>query len=255
MERPTTRNMSKENENYLKFVEYIDKKFNEMQANFTKDLKEDLLKEITSLVKQQNEEISAVKESVVINESTIKVLQGNVAGLKASNESLVDKLDLLEQYSRRQSLRIDGIEYSSNESNDDVIKIVKDCFEEAEVTIPDVALDRAHRVGPKYKTWDGKVCQSVIVKFSNFRKRTEFYKKRKKLKKGKKVKIDLTKKNYHILKEAREMINNTKPDNVVEDYLYAFADINYRLKIDNKDTGESSFITSIGDVQDFLCSN
>ena len=253
MNRPKTRNMSKENDEFMKFVEYIDKKFEEMQDNFTKNLKDDLLKEITSLVEKQNAEIIELKESVLTQESTIKVLQGNVAGLKASNESMLERLNQLEQYSRRQSLRIDGIENNPTESNDDVIKIVKECFNEAEVTIPDIVIDRAHRVGPKYKTWDGKVCRSVIVKFSNFRKRTEFYDNRRKLKNGKKVKIDLTKKNYQLLKETRVLIGNTKPDNVKEDYLYVFADVNCRLKIVNKDSNESIFIGSIDDVQDFLC--
>ena len=33
----------------------------------------------------------------------------------------------------------------------DVINLVKDCFAEADVDIPDTVLDRAHRIGPVYK--------------------------------------------------------------------------------------------------------
>ena len=34
---------------------------------------------------------------------------------------------------------------------EDVINLVKDCFAEADVDIPDTVFDRAHRIGPVYK--------------------------------------------------------------------------------------------------------
>ena len=95
----------------------------------------------------------------------------------------------LEQYSRRQCLRIEGIVKPRKEKVEDVINLVKDCFAEADVDIPDTVLDKAHRIGPVYKDESDQNIQGIIV---NFRCRSMFYKNRKKLKRGKRARIDLT---------------------------------------------------------------
>ena len=51
---------------------------------------------------------------------------------------------------------------------EDVINLVKDCFAEADVDIPDTVLDRAHRIGPVYKDESNQNIQEIIVKFNNF---------------------------------------------------------------------------------------
>ena len=59
---------------------------------------------------------------------------------------------------------------------------VKSCAKEADVEIPDIAFDRAHRIGKKYKdrnTWE--VVQSIIAHFVWVRHHTLFYRNRKKI--------------------------------------------------------------------------
>ena len=70
---------------------------------------------------------------------------------------------------------------------EDVINLVKDCFAEVDVDIPDTVLDRAHRIGPVYKDKSDQNIQGIIVKFNNFRYRSMFYKNWKKLKGGKRI--------------------------------------------------------------------
>lgn len=61
----------------------------------------------------------------------------------------------MEQYCRSQCLRIEGTVKPHKEKTEDVINLVKECFAEANVDIPDTALDKAHRIGPVYKDeWD-----------------------------------------------------------------------------------------------------
>ena len=88
---------------------------------------------------------------------------------------------------------------------EDVINLAKDCFGEADVDIPDTVLNRAHRTGPVYKDESDQNIQGIIVKFNNFRYRSMFYKNRKKLKQGKRVRIDLTSNRYNILKKENEL--------------------------------------------------
>ena len=57
----------------------------------------------------------------------------------------------MEQYFTRQCLGNEGILKPHKEKAEDVINLVKECFAEVDVDIPDTVLDRAHRIGPVYK--------------------------------------------------------------------------------------------------------
>ena len=115
------------------------------------------------------------------------------------------------------------------------------------VKCTDMVIDRAHRVGPVYENRDKKKMKSIIVKFNNFRIRSQFYEKRKKLKEGIRVKIDLTKKNYNLLREIMDLLSAKK----FKDF-YVYSDINCRIKIVDSSSKESAFINSFDDVDYFL---
>ena len=63
-----------------------------------------------------------------------------------------------------------------NESSDKVQDEIKCLFSETSINIPDVCFDCAHHVS--------KTDDTVIVRFTTFRHRTMFYRKRKELKNG-----------------------------------------------------------------------
>ena len=78
-----------------------------------KELKEDLLSNITSLINEQNTQIENLNEKPTQQNSTISILQNNVEVLHEHclklQKDINTKCDGLEQYSRRQCLRIEGI--------------------------------------------------------------------------------------------------------------------------------------------------
>ena len=147
-----TRSMSHKE---VDFVSYVDSKFADLKEKFVKELKEDLLSSITSLINEQNRQIENLNDKLTKQNSTISVLQNNVEVLNEQcsklRKDINTKCDELEQYSRRQCLRIEGIVKSRKEKVEDVINLVEDCFAEADVDIPDTVLDRTHRIGPVYK--------------------------------------------------------------------------------------------------------
>ena len=82
---------------------------------------------------------------------------------------------------------------AENETSNDVLKNVKSIIEESRSEIPDVAIDRAHRIGKAHTDKTSRVkCKSIIIQFTTFRHRTMFYHSRKNVK----VKLGLTKKCY-----------------------------------------------------------
>ena len=110
------------------FVSYIDSKFADFEEKFVEELKEDLLSNITSLINEQNKQIKILNEKLTKLNSTILILQNNVEFLNDQcsklQKDINTKCDELEQYSRCQCLRIEGIVNPQKEKGEDVINIV-----------------------------------------------------------------------------------------------------------------------------------
>ena len=79
------------------------------------------------------------------------------------------------------------------------------------INIPDVCIDRAHLVS--------KTDDTVIVHFTTFCHRTMFYKKRKELKNGVKVHLDLTEARLDLLIKASKYVKN------LSNVAFVYADI------------------------------
>ena len=94
--------------------------------------------------------------------STNKMLQQHVTSLKRSNEELITKCEENEQYGRRLCLKIKGMPRKEKERPDEVLEQVRKLSGEAESTIPDAVLDRAHRVS--------KCNHNGIVRFTTLQK-------------------------------------------------------------------------------------
>ena len=119
-------------------------------------------------------------------------------------------------------IRIDGIPTAKDETTDEVLGNIKSLFNDAKVDIPDAVVDRAHRIGPSYKDKiSNKNCKGVIVRFTTFRHRTMFYRARKNLKKGAKIKLDLMKSKFNLLKKANENVRD------IPTIKFCYADINF----------------------------
>ena len=147
----------------------------------------------------------------------------------------------LEQYGRRLCLRIDGVPTVKNESSDDVLEFIKSVLKEAKVAVPDIALDRAHRIWPSYTDRiASKNCKSIIVRFTTCRRRTLFYKVRKKLKSGLSFRFNLLKKANNQVKEIPAIS-------------FCYADVNCRLRVKFHDAKqEDIFFSTFDELHDIV---
>ena len=64
----------------------------------------------------------------------------------------------LEQYGRRLCVRIDGVSTVDNKTSDDVLDKVKSLIKETSCDIPDVVIDRTHRIRKGYNDKEKKKC-------------------------------------------------------------------------------------------------
>ena len=119
---------------------------------------------------------------------------------------------------------------------------LQNLFKEAKVSGPDIVLDCAHRIGPGFTDRIiSKKCKSIIVRFATFRHRTLFYRARKNLKSGFKVKLNLTKSRFNLL---------TKANNHVKDIpaiSFCYADVNCRLQVKSHDAKQQDIFFSTFD--------
>ena len=126
--------------------------------------------EINSTIKDLVEEIRFLKKEV-------KITKNNVKELKIENERLKQivnvntyQVDNLEQYTRRDNLRLHGVKESQEEKDDGEINI-GEMAKKLGIVLSEYDIQRAHRQGkrkPLHKP------RQSIVRFTSYKKRMEF---------------------------------------------------------------------------------
>ena len=120
------------------------------------------------------------KDKLIVElQNKVKCLEEKAVYDDKRYELLERKLDDGEQYSRRTSLRINGIKYTGKETSEESMQKVKEEVEKLGVNLSDSDYDRAHRVSrPVDKQGNIVKHRQMIVKFTSFHARTLVYKSR-----------------------------------------------------------------------------
>ena len=93
-------------------------------------------------------------------------------------------------------------------------------------------------------------CKSIIIRFTVFRHRTGVYRAKKKLKKGVRVHLDLSKRRYKLLQDANNLVKDNRE---VE---FSYSEITWRLKVKwNDNSLQDNFVSSINKLEDLLSGN
>ena len=153
--------------------------------------------------------ITGLRERITTLESSNKNLQDANDKLTARVAALEAQADQAEQYSRRNCLRISGIPETTGENTDNIVLSIANDID-SEVRLQDI--DRSHRVGNLNKKRSKP--REIIVKFSTYRARANFYQQRTLMKErgheGTFINEDITKKRSEYLYEARKLFKSNK---------------------------------------------
>lgn len=165
-------------------------------------------------------EIESIVDSVV--NGVLKGLQDRIDSLEKTNvelrtenrtlstkvETLEKQIEQAEQYSRRNCLRVSGLKEEASEDTDALVMRLASTVG-SEIQISDI--DRSHRVGNPRQQRDRP--RDIIVKFSTYRMRQNFFKHRTALKdsgyRGVFVNEDLTRQRSTLLYEARKLFKSS----------------------------------------------
>jgi len=134
--------------------------------------------EINTTVKTMLMEVNCLKNELQKSKEEIKTIKIENERLKQALNLNIINLDALEQYNRRENIRIHGV---SEESNvDDGEKVISNVAKALNIELEDRDIQRAHRLG-KRKSINAKP-RPVIVRFASYKKRNEFLYSKSKLK-------------------------------------------------------------------------
>lgn len=171
------------------------------------------------------EESFYAQVSDLVNSIVQGVLQGlhnKIDSLEAENVNLKQRvlkletaLDNVEQYSRRNCLKISGVPESTEGTTDDIVCNIARAID-VDLNINDI--DRSHRLGKSPSSVEGRERpRDIIVKFMSYRVRAKFYKARVQTKsrgyKGVFINEHLTKARSKLLYEARRRVKSKQLKN------------------------------------------
>ena len=204
--------------------------------------------------KFQNDIIAKFENVIKEKDAKITELESQIAVQQNSIDKLIISCDDNQQYARRSSLRIHGIPTPEDGVEEDINSTLTKCYQEMNLTFNEENIDRAHRIGKCYKDIaSGKITQSIIVKFKDWKSRQELYKARPKYfvngkkKPGRKFSItpDLTIRRYNLLKKAKGQIKDKS------EFSYALIDTNCSLALKIKD-GPYRYFNSDKELNDII---
>ena len=231
---------------------YLDDAIKNLVTKSDIDSLKSFIEEQSALIKNLTEKISTLDEKLNASEASIEKLNDKITNLEKklayfeSQDELksdIWKIDDLEQYGRRESLRFSGFEVKENESKEECeskVKIyIKDCMN---VDIEESEFNRIHRIGPEINK-NGKAFQQIIVKFKGFVPRTKCYRAMKE-KSDIAIHLDLTKRRYLLLNAYGKAKNCASVE-------FACADINCSLCLRLK-TGNWKFFNFLEELEKLL---
>lgn len=143
-----------------------------------------------------------------------------IKDLRRQVNNLSDSLDELQQYSRRNSVRIAGIPETPGENTDDIVIDVANRLIGTNINIDNI--DRSHRVGKPNQANDKP--RVIIVKLTSYKVREKLIKGRKNLRKNPESKSiyineDLTSKRANLARRARDL-SKDKPEIIASTWTF-----------------------------------
>ena len=102
----------------------------------------EVLNQLTTSLKAQAEKIEKLEATVAVQENVI--------------ENLTISCDNNEQYSRRNCLRLNGVEIVDNEDQSVIFNKIEKCYNDVGINFDPSSIDRAHRIGKPFRDKNGK---------------------------------------------------------------------------------------------------
>ena len=175
--------------------------------NLQKAALESKIQDFTNQLENLRREDQNKQTVISILSAKLDELEVAVEGNKFDSKPIHKRLDSLEDFSRRNNLRFDGIEEKNGENWEQVTETVRKIVKEKIGVTGDIEIERAHRVGLRNSTKP----RTIVAKFLKFTHRQEILRNSFKLK-GSQIFIneDLCETSINKRKEQLEELREAK---------------------------------------------
>ena len=211
--------------------------------------------QLQEVVESQEIMIQKLKEDAEVKDLLIKSLEGKMANIQGQvsanlslqfvrdrvTDELKQQLVNLQQYTRRYSTVVAGIDKVDNETNDSLKKEVEAILAETNSATSMNDVDKFHRVGPLRDK-----AQDIIIRFKSHTAKEVFYLNRKQIKKrGVKVRPSLAPARRELLEEAINVLKDYETGDYqlsnMPHFVYANVHGNLKLKMSHAVKGRMFF--------------
>ena len=201
------------------------------------------LKEDNAKLKRQLLDISGATKSVA--EAAAQATDIANRALAEARAAKIEN-DNLQQYGRRASVRVEGIQFVEGESPQDLRKKVKDCLSKLDIVLKDSDIYRMHRSSkPKHDEFNPKrgLVAQTLIKLNSWEVREKLHKANGIARQRKapiRVNHDLTKKRYNLLAKAKSLFSKKMATLFTKEELediadsqncFAYANLNSDLRV------------------------
>ena len=207
---------------------------------YTTELKSEI-DDLKSLLHKKNERIEELSDKVV------KVVQRNVElsdELRNSHNQLLIKIDDNEQYSRKDSLRIEGIDYSEGETHQVLGNKIIECLGNLGAKVSMRDFHRYHRSSAPRTLTDGRRVSQTIVRFNNWAARASALRasqsgtRQERLARPQFARVDITKRRLALLKEAQKALDKHP---VAHAYVNSESVLKIKNRVENREYAFNSY--------------
>lgn len=193
----------------------MNEQMNEQISIIKNTITEQVINSVAEMGKSLSDVIqTSINDRMTSLEQENKLLHNQVLELKTELDNMKmssgKSLDTMEQYSRRNCLRIAGVPESPEENTDDIIL---DIAKSANVALSLHDIDRSHRLQPRkpLNTDQSSRPRDIIIKCVSYRSRDAFFRAKYHLKNSQcysnvYINEDLTRNRAALLKSARNLV-------------------------------------------------
>ena len=189
---------------FQNMIEKNNKMLNERLNNLSQEIRAN-----SDSIKQLKDNTRDLKESLTVNQSQLKVVEN---GVSENRVELKEQLRIQEERSRRNNIRVDGIEEDENETWENTEnKLRSFLHNELEIT-DELYIERAYRVRRRenIKSISYNTPRTIVGKLLDFKEKEEIMRQRYKLKDS--VRENFSKETVEIRKKLWDQVKKLRED-------------------------------------------
>ena len=201
----------------------------------------------------QNDKIRKLEQRVDTLEGQLMVVHSRFSVRDHIIEGLKGEVQRLQQFTRRYTVSVSGIEKKKDEDPDSLREEVLKLVSEVTSTTTEHDIDKFHRNG---RTYNNGKDQEILIRFKSHSAKEAFYRGRKTLppaRKEVKIRPSLSTNQQNLLKEAQDLVDDYKLREGIKNPVdFVFANIHGETQVKFKNKFRGSLFATFRNIKDLI---